>query len=148
MIRRPPRSTLFPYTTLFRSLIDQIDFGLVRRRYLRKYVLRRISLLPGRKSLFELRFNLRQRGVAHDHQRRIIGPVPSVVECGDGIARQFGDPSFGYLESVGMLLAVKRWSHHPARHRARRSLGPLNRSNLQLLLAGGIILPARRAEQA
>jgi len=22
MIRRPPRSTLFPYTTLFRSLID------------------------------------------------------------------------------------------------------------------------------
>src|SRR5258708_26689237 len=24
MIRRPPRSTLFPYTTLFRSLIDEI----------------------------------------------------------------------------------------------------------------------------
>src|SRR5256885_7072452 len=24
MIRRPPRSTLFPYTTLFRSLIEQI----------------------------------------------------------------------------------------------------------------------------
>src|SRR3712207_8966240 len=27
MIRRPPRSTLFPYTTLFRSaLVSQIDF--------------------------------------------------------------------------------------------------------------------------
>src|SRR2546422_6570914 len=25
MIRRPPRSTLFPYTTLFRSLFDQRD---------------------------------------------------------------------------------------------------------------------------
>src|SRR2546430_15579143 len=24
MIRRPPRSTLFPYTTLFRSLVEQI----------------------------------------------------------------------------------------------------------------------------
>src|SRR5258708_36474784 len=24
MIRRPPRSTLFPYTTLFRSLLDQV----------------------------------------------------------------------------------------------------------------------------
>src|SRR3712207_7739662 len=24
MIRRPPRSTLFPYTTLFRSLADQV----------------------------------------------------------------------------------------------------------------------------
>src|SRR3712207_8977293 len=25
MIRRPPRSTLFPYTTLFRSLVDRGD---------------------------------------------------------------------------------------------------------------------------
>src|SRR5687768_17702185 len=25
MIRRPPRSTLFPYTTLFRSQIDRLD---------------------------------------------------------------------------------------------------------------------------
>src|SRR3712207_9024360 len=25
MIRRPPRSTLFPYTTLFRSFVDEID---------------------------------------------------------------------------------------------------------------------------
>src|SRR5260370_7776900 len=28
MIRRPPRSTLFPYTTLFRSITEQLD-GLV-----------------------------------------------------------------------------------------------------------------------
>src|SRR2546423_4291137 len=27
MIRRPPRSTLFPYTTLFRSRIDTADLG-------------------------------------------------------------------------------------------------------------------------
>src|SRR3712207_7003736 len=25
MIRRPPRSTLFPYTTLFRSIVNQMD---------------------------------------------------------------------------------------------------------------------------
>src|SRR3712207_7390722 len=25
MIRRPPRSTLFPYTTLFRSLVDRVE---------------------------------------------------------------------------------------------------------------------------
>src|SRR2546422_5996042 len=36
MIRRPPRSTLFPYTTLFRSIhgglryLEQYDFHLVR----------------------------------------------------------------------------------------------------------------------
>src|SRR3712207_8823854 len=27
MIRRPPRSTLFPYTTLFRSMIPRLTFG-------------------------------------------------------------------------------------------------------------------------
>src|SRR5258708_8254949 len=27
MIRRPPRSTLFPYTTLFRSIFRKIEFG-------------------------------------------------------------------------------------------------------------------------
>src|SRR5256885_3933668 len=31
MIRRPPRSTLFPYTTLFRSLIRADRDGAVRR---------------------------------------------------------------------------------------------------------------------
>src|SRR5260370_12166666 len=27
MIRRPPRSTLFPYTTLFRSLLSRVEFA-------------------------------------------------------------------------------------------------------------------------
>src|SRR2546421_2701623 len=29
MIRRPPRSTLFPYTTLFRSLLGVVERGVV-----------------------------------------------------------------------------------------------------------------------
>src|SRR2546422_3182646 len=32
MIRRPPRSTLFPYTTLFRSLTDEADCRADERR--------------------------------------------------------------------------------------------------------------------
>src|SRR3712207_7571929 len=32
MIRRPPRSTLFPYTTLFRSLGDHVRDRLARER--------------------------------------------------------------------------------------------------------------------
>src|SRR3712207_7660169 len=32
MIRRPPRSTLFPYTTLFRSVHPRADAGAQRRR--------------------------------------------------------------------------------------------------------------------
>src|SRR5690349_21947972 len=31
MIRRPPRSTLFPYTTLFRSLLDKFPAALLGR---------------------------------------------------------------------------------------------------------------------
>src|SRR3712207_8381099 len=41
MIRRPPRSTLFPYTTLFRSV------GLDRGKSLAELVQRRRSLLGG-----------------------------------------------------------------------------------------------------
>src|SRR2546427_13271264 len=33
MIRRPPRSTLFPYTTLFRSVARSIHPGPLRRLY-------------------------------------------------------------------------------------------------------------------
>src|SRR5438105_7314785 len=33
MIRRPPRSTLFPYTTLFRSEVDDDVAGRARRRH-------------------------------------------------------------------------------------------------------------------
>src|SRR5258708_15799000 len=31
MIRRPPRSTLFPYTTLFRSSLTDEDFNVLKR---------------------------------------------------------------------------------------------------------------------
>ena len=30
MIRRPPRSTLFPYTTLFRSIFSKLDINILR----------------------------------------------------------------------------------------------------------------------
>src|SRR3712207_7999691 len=33
MIRRPPRSTLFPYTTLFRSLRDHLELAVLARRF-------------------------------------------------------------------------------------------------------------------
>src|SRR3712207_6883779 len=52
MIRRPPRSTLFPYTTLFRSVHDLVpafdggDVGLVAPEPLRDVDLAQSGLLP------------------------------------------------------------------------------------------------------
>src|SRR6266540_5136179 len=46
MIRRPPRSTLFPYTTLFRSAERGRRGG--RRRPVRQIRQRRVSACPGR----------------------------------------------------------------------------------------------------
>src|SRR5437879_10881189 len=40
MIRRPPRSTLFPYTTLFRSLAVIIDESVLVRRFGGPHVMR------------------------------------------------------------------------------------------------------------
>src|SRR3712207_5476011 len=52
MIRRPPRSTLFPYTTLFRSSIPEViapgclpSLGSPSRMLLRKSI-RRVTLIP------------------------------------------------------------------------------------------------------
>src|SRR5256885_9420764 len=41
MIRRPPRSTLFPYTTLFRSRIDRQGRGKIIRPFLELLVILR-----------------------------------------------------------------------------------------------------------
>src|SRR2546422_7185610 len=37
MIRRPPRSTLFPYTTLFRSRIGQLEIGVDQLRLVARF---------------------------------------------------------------------------------------------------------------
>src|SRR2546422_1174935 len=40
MIRRPPRSTLFPYTTLFRSLVHDQEAEIVERHVARQQAMR------------------------------------------------------------------------------------------------------------
>src|SRR3712207_8397630 len=61
MIRRPPRSTLFPYTTLFRSLLGQV-----------------VGLALGRRQL--------QVGVADDARRDVQGHV--VLGAADDAVRR------------------------------------------------------------
>src|SRR5438045_6567818 len=43
MIRRPPRSTLFPYTTLFRSIADEIRISISPAEQARMKSVRQVS---------------------------------------------------------------------------------------------------------
>src|SRR5208337_3995881 len=83
MIRRPPRSTLFPYTTLFRSRIAQHveERDVVRRRALRRHRHR-----PGARRV-EQPLPIRRREVPPpgDGTQPISGPIP-------GRAARLSDP--------------------------------------------------------
>src|SRR3712207_8988923 len=61
MIRRPPRSTLFPYTTLFRSHVDVAEHGRLRARHL------------GERVLVELRALVERLQFAQDLQQLRVG---------------------------------------------------------------------------
>src|SRR2546422_11671742 len=51
MIRRPPRSTLFPYTTLFRSPCGRAELITVKRRFRRRILfIEKITCIQDRKS--------------------------------------------------------------------------------------------------
>src|SRR3712207_8614285 len=74
MIRRPPRSTLFPYTTLFRSAVAPQRFGHALEQILDRYHLRtrclRIHLRTGEheqraRDLVEARARARDRSEEH-----------------------------------------------------------------------------------
>src|SRR2546426_5231460 len=62
MIRRPPRSTLFPYTTLFRSASVPVEPPQVDRR-------------PGLQPIDRLRDD--RQGVGDRQRRQDVAPLPS-----------------------------------------------------------------------
>src|SRR5256885_8773757 len=53
MIRRPPRSTLFPYTTLFRSFQQMLGGSGLLNNYLRSHDLSTINII-GNSELFQV----------------------------------------------------------------------------------------------
>src|SRR2546425_2444744 len=77
MIRRPPRSTLFPYTTLFRSSYDRDPFPADRERS-RRRVRRGLSRTPLRREVLLLVTALRARLAGPLLGRRLpqLRPLP------------------------------------------------------------------------
>src|SRR3712207_8959618 len=68
MIRRPPRSTLFPYTTLFRSTASEGRFGYASRHLLLG--------LDGRRVQVQVRTVLQHAWAEFEHATRYKGQVP------------------------------------------------------------------------
>src|SRR3712207_8828929 len=71
MIRRPPRSTLFPYTTLFRSDIPCESCGVKRRE---PGSFRDIRAVPAGQSAFN------ERSVAQKHQTEEPARAPGILQ--------------------------------------------------------------------
>src|SRR2546427_8950739 len=70
MIRRPPRSTLFPYTTLFRSLASVLELGLLTGRDHRSFTQDLQEPLARQPSFQAERDGLGQRLDPEPQQRR------------------------------------------------------------------------------
>src|SRR2546426_9155842 len=84
MIRRPPRSTLFPYTTLFRSLVSRrrnpFEEGVVSVTQM--HAGHAFNVIPGRADL---------RGTVRTFGGKFYDEAPQLVEeTARGIARAFG----------------------------------------------------------
>src|SRR5258707_11668599 len=62
MIRRPPRSTLFPYTTLFRSLDGEVDNSTHSEEFAKKYPERYFEMFIAEQQLVAAAVGLSVRG--------------------------------------------------------------------------------------
>src|SRR5260370_33804304 len=87
MIRRPPRSTLFPYTTLFRSVL-LINLNFIDAGYIVFLVVFLVAAL-----LLLLRFNLYESSV----RWKRLG-----LRCSDDLGWEFMQA--GALISIGILI--------------------------------------------
>src|SRR3712207_6964894 len=81
MIRRPPRSTLFPYTTLFRSDLEQ---GGAEGREVRAVQAPGVDAADAARDHRDLR-----RGAQHDRQQRLAGPGRSEEHTSELQSRQY-----------------------------------------------------------
>src|SRR2546428_9569474 len=101
MIRRPPRSTLFPYTTLFRSLLAAVevveDLGAPVER------------------LGRLRVSARRRGVERDE--RLLGLASAPRSSTDRKSTRLNS-SHDQISDAGFCLKKKNKHLHPRHTRA------------------------------
>src|SRR2546422_2637216 len=136
MIRRPPRSTLFPYTTLFRS---REDIRVLARHFLTQHAARYRKTLDGfddaaMRALLEHRWPGNVRELDHAVERSVLmgsGPLVSTSDLSLRVAAD-GHPSLEEmsLEEVESFLIRKTLARHNGNvSQAAEALG-LSRSAL------------------
>src|SRR2546422_1037495 len=129
MIRRPPRSTLFPYTTLFRSVLDRLAGGggrggargERRRRLVHRARLARVAAAGAHRVVVRIPRVARDPAVAprpgHRHRARGVGPVAGDRRAAGGGAVGAG-PRVGGGEKTPEVRERDRTARsHPARER-------------------------------
>src|SRR2546427_5754461 len=115
MIRRPPRSTLFPYTTLFRSLVERRD---VRAQQLVEA--RQVAVQLGAQVLQTLGDDLARRlSVGERHpETEPLQPLLEAVEVMDVVLARVA-LHVGIVEAVLQLLELPAEVTSRTRHRSR-----------------------------
>src|SRR2546422_1308481 len=101
MIRRPPRSTLFPYTTLFRSLT-------ARRDALAELARERVGLAPAAQALLKAKARF---GDA------VVGPLADFVRSSRDRKSTRLNSSHGYISYAVFCLKKKKQTNMPRRSR-------------------------------
>src|SRR5690349_23638413 len=110
MIRRPPRSTLFPYTTLFRSLACRADDeDAVRRLRARKAR----DQKPFAVLVRDLSVALRLARIDADEERILTGAARPIVLLRRRPAREISDAVAPGNPLLGLLLPYTPLHHLP-----------------------------------
>src|SRR4051812_26002359 len=95
MIRRPPRSTLFPYTTLFRSLMSMSDAFFGRVFHARR------ELVPFGTVSLTTYFHTDMEDLAREQVTRVLATADARI-----FHRSYGDQVGELWSSGGRLLAT------------------------------------------